>query len=162
MVVLTGPLGGALIVVDLVKNPWWRARQRANKTGAILADLIARTDIAEVVLVGHSLGARAMICAAEALGTKDDAPAVREVHLLGAAIGAAREWGQLNDVVQRFAYNYHSGDDKVLKFFYSLAQGGGAAAGYTGMSTRLRKIKNIDVTRQVPDHSSYCKTLSLE
>lgn len=157
-----GPIGGALIFVDLVRNPWWRARERANKTGAIVADLIARTDMDEVVLAGHSLGARAMLCAAEALGTKHDAPKVREVHLLGAAVGAKGDWGQLNNAVQEFAYNYHSRNDKVLKFFYSLAQAGDKAAGAAGMTTRQKKIKNIDVTRQVPDHSAYCKVISLK
>ena len=157
-----GPIGGALIFVDLVKNPWWRARQRANKTGAIVSDLIARTDMDEVVLAGHSLGARAMICAAEALTTKDNAPKVREMHLLGAAVGADGDWGRLNAGVHTVAYNYHSRRDKVLKFFYSLAQGGSAAAGFAGMTTRLKKIKNIDVTKQVPDHSSYCKVVTLK
>ena len=45
-----GPIGGALIFVDLVKNPWMRARERANKTGVIVSDLIARTDMDEVIL----------------------------------------------------------------------------------------------------------------
>lgn len=157
-----GPIGGALIFVDLINNPWWRARERANKTGAIVSDLIARTDMDEVVLAGHSLGARVMICAAEALATKDEAPKVREIHLLGAAVGADGEWGRLNAGVQRFVYNYHSREDKVLKFFYSLAQVGSTAAGYAGMNTRLKKIKNVDVTKQVSDHSTYCKSLSLK
>lgn len=156
------PIGGALIFVDLVKNPWWRARERANKTGAILSDLLARTDLDEVVLVGHSLGARAMICAAEALGTKDRAPKVREIHLLGAAVGAKGDWGRLSSAVDRVAYNYHSREDKVLKFFYSLAQGGTAAAGHTGMTTRFKNIRNVDVTRQVSDHSAYCNAVSLK
>lgn len=156
-----GPIGGALIVVDLVKNPWWRARERANKTGAIVADLLARTEIDEVVLVGHSLGARAMVHAAEVLATKGDAPSIREVHLLGAALSASREWGDLDRAVSRFAYNYHSRDDAVLKFFYSIMQAGRPAAGYAGMDTRLKQIKNVDVTKQVPDHFTYCKSLSL-
>lgn len=157
-----GPLGGALIFVDLVKNPWWRARERANKTGVIVADLVARTDMNEVVLAGHSLGARAMLCAAESLGTKADAPRIREVHFLGAAVGADGDWGRLNGAVEGFAYNYHSSEDKVLRFFYSLAQVGDKAAGSIGMTTRQKKIKNVDVTRQVPDHSAYCRTLSLK
>lgn len=156
-----GPIGGALIFVDLVKNPWWRARQRANKTGAIVSDLIARTAMDDVVLVGHSLGARAMLCAAEALGTKEDAPTVREVHLLGAAVGADGDWSRLNGAVAQFAYNYYSHEDKVLRFFYSLAQAGEKAAGGAGMVTKQKKIKNVDVTRQVPDHSAYCKAVSL-
>lgn len=156
------PIGGALIFVDLVKNPWWRARERANKTGAILSDLLARTELDEVVLVGHSLGARAMICTAEALGTKENAPNVREIHLLGAAAGAKGDWSRLSAAVRQFAYNYHSREDKVLKFFYSLAQGGTPAAGHIGMTTKFKNIRNVEVTRQVPDHSSYCKAVSLK
>lgn len=156
------PIGGALIAVDLVKNPWWKARQRANKTGAIVSDLIARTDLEEVVLIGHSLGARVMLCATEALSTKADGPKVREVHLLGAAVGADRDWAPLNKAVLTAAYNYHSREDKVLKFFYSIAQGGSAAAGYAGIASRFDRIKNVDVTRKVPGHTTYCKNLSLK
>lgn len=155
------PLGGALIAVDLVKNPWWRARERANKTGVIVSDLLARTGWEEVVLVGHSLGARAMLCAAEALGTKEAAPRVREAHFLGAAVGSKRDWNQLHDAVSGTAYNYYSREDKVLKFFYTFAQMGDKAAGSTGMATKLKGIANIDVSRHVTEHSGYCKALSL-
>ncbi len=151
-----------MIAADLVKNPWLRARQRANKTGVAVSDLIARTDMDEVVLVGHSLGARAMICAAEALGTKGSAPTVREMHLLGAARNAKGDWSRLNAGVGTRVYNYHSRQDKVLRFFYSFAEAGKAAAGYVGMTTKLAKIKNVDVTKQVGDHSEYCKKLSFE
>lgn len=156
-----GPIGGALVVVDLVKNPWWRARERAMKTGAALADLIARTDMDQVVLIGHSLGARAMVAAAEALATKPSAPSVREMHLLGAAVAANRDWSTLNRAVEESVFNYHSLSDKVLKFFYSVAQVGSNAAGYGGMRSKQKKIKNIDVTAKVADHSVYCKDLSL-
>lgn len=155
------PLTGGLIAVDLVKNPWLRARQRANKTGAIVADLLARTDIDQVVLIGHSLGARAMICAAEALGSKESAARVREMHLLGAAIGAKGPWHQLANAVDGKAYNYHSRNDKTLRFFYTGAQGGQKAAGFAGMETKQASIANLDVTSQVPGHSDYAKRLDL-
>lgn len=159
---VVGPIGGALIFADLVKNPWWRARERANKTGAIVSDLLARTELDEVVLIGHSLGARAMLCAAEALGTKVDAPKVRDLHLLGAAAGTKRDWHRVNSAVTGTAYNYHSREDRVLRFFYSVAQVGDKAAGGAGITTKLKKIKNVDVTRQVADHSAYCKVVSLK
>lgn len=158
---IASPISSAMIIADLVKNPWWRARERANKTGAVVADLIARTDTDEVVLVGHSLGARAMICAAEALGTKASAPTVREVHLLGAARDADDDWSQLDTGVRDRVYNYFSREDKVLRFFYAIVEGGDAAAGYKGMSTKRAKIANVDVTKKVADHSAYCKSLSL-
>lgn len=158
---IASPISTAMIIADLAKNPWWRARERANKTGAVVADLIARTEMDEVVLVGHSLGARAMICAVEALSTKASAPAVREVHLLGAAKDADDDWTRLDAGVQQRAYNYHSKQDKVLRFFYAIVEAGDVAAGYAGMSTKRKKIVNVDVTKQVADHSAYCKSLSL-
>ncbi len=155
------PLTGALIAIDLVKNPWFRARQRANKTGVVVADLIARTRMDEVVLIGHSLGARAMICAAEALGTKASAPDVREMHVLGSAVGAKGPWGLLAKSVDGKVYNYHSRNDKVLRFFYSAAQAGQPAAGYAGMTSKRREVCNVDVSSQVRKHSDYCKRLDL-
>lgn len=158
---VASPITSAMIIVDLVKNPWWRARERANKTGAIVADLIARTEMDGVVLVGHSLGARVMICAAEALGTKISGPTVGEVHLLGAAKDADDDWSRLDAGVQHRVFNYHSKRDKVLRFFYAIVEAGDVAAGYAGMSTKRKKIENVDVTKQVADHSAYCKSMSL-
>lgn len=158
---IASPISSAMIVADLAKNPWWRARERANKTGAVVADLIARTDMDEVILVGHSLGARAMSCAVEALGTKASAPTVREVHLLGMARDADDDWTRLDAGVQHRVYNYHSRQDKVLRFFYATVEGGDAAAGYAGMKTKRKKIENVDVTKQVDGHSAYCKLLAL-
>lgn len=156
------PLTGALIVLDLVKNPWHTARTRANKTGAIVADLVARTELEEVVLVGHSLGARAMVCAAESLSTKPSAPKVREVHLLGVASNARRDWSALHKAVVGKVYNYHSRNDKVLKFLYATVEAGQVAAGLNGMKTALPDLVNVDVTSKVASHSRYCKDLDLK
>jgi len=156
-----GPIGGALVVVDLVKNPWWRARERANKTGAIVAELIARTSVDEVVLVGHSLGARVMLYAADALSLKSDAPRVRDVHLLGAAVSSKHDWSRLHSVVTNAAYVYHSRNDAVLSFVYTIVQGGSKAAGSVGAATKLRRIHNVDVTTHVAGHSAYCTSVDL-
>lgn len=156
-----GPLGGAMIVADAAKNPWLRARRRANKTGATLADLLARTEGGEYVLVGHSLGARAMICAAQALATSRGVSRIREMHLLGAAIGADGDWARLDEAVSGMVFNYHSRADKVLKFLYPAAQGGQGAAGLNGMKTSRPGIENTDVTQEVKAHSDYAKVLRL-
>jgi hypothetical protein len=84
------------------------------------------------------------------------------VHLLGAAIGAKGDWAALDRGVAGTAYNYHSRVDKVLRFFYSLAQVGDPAAGYGGMKTTLKGIKNVDVTKSVPEHSAYCERVDLK
>ena len=75
-----GPLAPALVAASLAKNPWHVAKDRADKTGIVVADLLARTKVSSYVLVGHSLGARAMVVAAQTLGTKPDGPRLEAVH----------------------------------------------------------------------------------
>jgi len=150
-----GPLGPTLFAADLAKNPWHVAKNRADKTGVIVADLLARTDADSYVLVGHSLGARAMVVAAQTLGSKGDGPRIHAAHLLGAAIGAKSDWRTLTGAVDDAVYNYHSTNDKILKYFYRVAQAGQTAAGLTGFTPSVHKLNNIDVSAQVPSHSDY-------
>lgn len=147
-------LGGLFIASGLIANPWSLAKTRAAMTGAILADLVARTD-AEYVLVGHSLGARVMVTAAQALGTRSRTPQLRAVHLLGAAVPAKGDWRTLNESVLDAVWNYRSADDRVLKYLYASAQLGSPAAGELGLRPEFPKIHNRTVTANVPSHSAY-------
>lgn len=147
-------LGGLFIASGIIANPWSLAKTRAAMTGAILADLIARTD-AEYVLVGHSLGARVMLTAAQALGTRSNRPRLQAVHLLGAAVPAKGDWRTLNDSVLDGAWNYLSAEDWVLKHLYKNAQLGSPAAGVLGLRPECPKIHNRTVTAKVPSHSAY-------
>lgn len=149
------PLLPALVVADLAKNPWHVAKNRAEKTGIIVADLIARTDTNSYVLVGHSLGARAMVVAAQNLESKPDGPRVHVVHLLGAAIGAKSDWHTLIHGVDDVVNNYHSTNDDVLRKYYRVAQAGQKAAGLTGFTPSSPKLNNIDVSALVTNHFTY-------
>lgn len=64
--------------------------------GAALAALIARTIEGPYVLIGHSLGARVMVTAAQTLATQPGPPRVEPMHLLGDAVvrkgGSDRYW----------------------------------------------------------------------
>lgn len=155
-----GPLGPVLIAHGLAKNPWHVAKNRADKTGVVVADLLARTNEDAFVLVGHSLGARVMAVAAQALGTKVDGPRV-EVHLTGAAIGAKSDWHTLTERADDAVYNYYSSNDNVLKFLYGVAMGGQKAAGLTGFTAAPPNLKNIDVSAQVERHSDYYTKVTL-
>lgn len=64
---------------------------RADRTGVALAGVLARIEAESFVLVGHSLGARAMITA-ETLATSEDASRIDTLHLLGAAEGRRGDW----------------------------------------------------------------------
>lgn len=151
----------ALLASDLAKNPWHVAKNRADKAGVILGDLLARTDTESYVLVGHSLGARIMAVAAEALGTKPGGPRLESVHLLGAAIGAKSNWDALTAAVDEAVFGYHSSTDNVLRIVYRAVQGGQSAAGCTGFSPVSSKLVNVDVTSSVKTHSDYQDNVQL-
>jgi pimeloyl-ACP methyl ester carboxylesterase len=157
-----GPLAPVLVAAGFAKNPWHVARNRADKTGIIVADLLARTKADSYVLVGHSLGARAMVVAAQALGTKPNGPRLQSVHLLGAAIGAKSKWETLTARVDDAVYNYHSSNDKVLKYVYAAAQAGQVAAGSKGFTPVPAGLKNIDVSAHVKGHSEYHTRVTLQ
>lgn len=155
-------VGPALVAGDLVKNPWHVAKNRADKTGVIVGDLLARTETDSYVLIGHSLGARVMIVAAEALSTKPGGPRIRAAHLLGAAIGARSNWDAMTAAVDEAVYGYHSTNDNVLKYVYRTVQGGQAAAGCEGFKPASSKLINIDVSAGVKTHFDYQGNVQLE
>ena len=154
-------LAPGLAAAEIAKNPWHVAKNRADKTGAILGDLLARTDAQSYVLIGHSLGARIMAVAAEALGSKPGGPRLASVHLFGAAMRAQGDWSSLGSGVDGVVYNYHSSSDPVLKYVYRTAQGGQIAAGALGMLPATPKVVNVDVSERVNSHSAYFEVLEL-
>ena len=58
-------------------------------------------------------------------------------------------------------YNYHSGNDSVLKYLYAAAQGGQTAAGSSGFTASGDKLKNINVSDVVNGHSEYHNAVGL-
>ena len=146
---------------DLAANPWTVAKTRAGMTGAVLADLIARTDQGPFVLLGHSLGARVMVSAAQALGTLPE-PRIDSMHLLGAAVGRGGDWRTLDRAVAGGVWNYHSSKDRVLRLLYTLAERGERAVGLAGFNTKFRSVKDRDVTRFVGSHSGYIGAVKLQ
>ncbi|BFL74958.1 hypothetical protein M7M4_17100 [Corynebacterium pseudogenitalium] len=107
----------ALGVVDLVKNLWTVAVNRANKTAMALAAIIQRSNLESVVLVGHSLGGRVMLNLATALagaaGTENGVR-VEAVHLLGSAIDQDAKWDSAGEFLSDVVHNYHTYNDRVL------------------------------------------------
>ena len=83
-------------------------------TGAVLADLITRTNTTNYVLVGHSLGARVMFSAAQALGSRNSDPQLESVHLLGAAVSAGHDLTNVGNAVSDTVWNYWSRNDAIL------------------------------------------------
>lgn len=157
-----GPLGNLLLAAGLAKNPWTVAMTRASMTGAVLADLLARTDEDAFVLIGHSLGARVMVTAAQNLGTRHTSPPrVEEIHLLGAAVSVGGDWGTLNAAVRTKVFNYWSDRDEVLKRLYTGAQLGKRAVGCRGFRSSFPNIVDRNVSRRVDRHSAYLANVTL-
>ena len=154
-------LSGLFFARDILANPWHVAKSRAEMTGAVLADILARTDGEQFILIGHSLGARVMATAARLLGTRSGEPKLETVHLLGAALPSKGDWQTLNESVTDRVWNYHSTSDAVLHWLYRYAQFGSPAAGAVGFGSRFPKIADRNVSKQVLTHADYVTKVRL-
>ena len=93
---------------------------KAQMTGLILADLIARTDHKDgFILMGHSLGARVIHSLLFALSTTEH-KYINEVFLLGGAVDGTNNdtWGEIAQAVGGNIYNIYSERDDVLTLLY--------------------------------------------
>ena len=154
--------GLALGTLDLVKNPWTTAVNRANKTALALAAILQRSDLESVVLVGHSLGGRVMLNLATALAGAaefENKVRVEAVHLLGAAIGQDAKWDSLGEALSGVVHNYYSHNDRVLGYLYPAAMGGRKAIGFEGLDAPF--AVNHDVGDAVKSHSAYYENVQL-
>lgn len=159
-----GAAGGVVSAPDLMKlaaNPWHVAQFKAGMAGVMLATLLARTNHPEgFVLIGHSLGARVIRYALEALAAGEGPPIVHAVHLLGGAVGNDAEgWTKAKAAVSGEIVNYHSDHDLVLSALYRAANlftsvpiGSGPIDGVVG-------VRNVDVSEVVGGHAKYLPNL---
>lgn len=152
-----GPLGIAVSVLDIGKNPWHVAVNKSERAGQALAELIAKTDRDDWVLIGHSLGGRLMLKTAIALSQQNESPRILDVHLLGAAVSQrpTREWQALANATTGSIHNYHSKQDRVLAGLYRLAQANRIAVGHSGFQASFPSIIDQDVSDLVTGHSDY-------
>lgn len=148
------PLLPITIAADVAKNPWHVARVRADKTGVILADILARYE-GEVILVGHSLGGRVMATAAQASSTNYKKSRIRDIRLAGAAIGTKFDWDAVGRTASGVVVNYFSKNDSILKLLYKAAEFGSVAVGLEGTGSTAGNVHDVDVSDKVPDHSAY-------
>lgn len=151
------PLFLMLTASDMLTNPWHVALKRAEKTGAVVADAIARTKGREITLVGHSLGCRVIYHALTALSTKSDI-FVRDVILLGGAIGRNEPegWAQAQAAVSGKIYNCYSSQDMVLKRLYRTANAFlSDPAGVRPIVGDYDQIQNIDCSDFVDSHMTW-------
>ena len=99
--------------------------------------------------------------AALALGTKQGAPVLLDVHLLGAAIDNDKDWRYMSEAVHGTVNNYFSRNDKVLSVLYQVAELGSKPIGLGGIPTKAKNLKNRDVSRVVNGHGDYFDHVTL-
>lgn len=156
------PLGIAIQTLGLTTNPWSVASVKAYQTGALLADIIARTN-KKYILIGHSLGARVIYACLASLKTKEERY-IKDVHLLGGAVDKncttdsnRVNWSEIHNAVTGKINNYFSENDKVLQVLYKVGEGikfelGDPIGRY---KIENKEINNIDVKEYISGHTEY-------
>ncbi|MGX1770299.1 DUF726 domain-containing protein [Dietzia sp. NPDC055343] len=155
------PLMPVMVATDLAKNPWHVARVRADKTGVILGDILARFE-GEAILVGHSLGGRVMATATQTLSKARAGKKVRDLRILGAAIGQKFDWASVASTTSGYVVNYFSRNDAVLRNAYAVAEVGSVAVGLKGTGCEAPNLVDVDVSDTVPNHNSYWENITGE
>lgn len=156
------PISWISNVLDVFSNPWHSSMVKAAMTGVLLADAIARTPGWTFTLVGHSLGARVIYYALEALSTRTriGPPVIDNVYLLGGAVGGGAKdsdgWAAAAKAVSGRIHNCFSENDDVLKYFYQAANGlVSTPIGYSPICLRSRKIPDYDFSDEVNGHMEW-------
>lgn len=148
--------GFVLAAANLGANPWHSAMLNAEKAGALLAEAIARCEGKTFTLMGHSLGARVVHFALQALSTKSEAPRVTDAILMGGAVGNSdrKSWEMACSAVSGTLYNCHSDNDGILSSLYRLAnamQSNPAGLMPTGFA--IDNLKEVDFTDLIEGHN---------
>ena len=153
-----GPLAMVFSAFGLVNNPWSVAMVKAEQTGILLSDIIARTDD-QYILCGHSLGARVIFKTLAQLATKEE-KYILDVHLLGGAVGSdTKSWREAKSAVTGKIVNYRSDNDYVLSTMYKL--GTFFTSSPIGRnSINVPGILNIDCTSMVEGHTKYVENFA--
>lgn len=145
-------------VLHIAGNPWSVALKNSKKAGIQLAEWMLNTSKMEnIVLFGHSLGARVIQNALLALppGAK-----VRDVYLFGGAVGNDEEaWSIASESVRGKIFNYYTPNDKILSQLFKLAVVGRETAIGIAPIEGHDRINNIDVSGLVEDHAGYFKNI---
>jgi len=154
----------ALMALELVNNPWHSAMLNAQKSGFLLAEAISRTDGRTFTLIGHSLGARVVFFALQALAAKDPVkPFVNNAILMGGAVGRTdtEAWGSATSAVSGDIYNCYSNRDLVLRFLYQAANlGRSKPAGIGPVKGCPESLKNMDFSDLIESHNDWKPNLA--
>lgn len=155
--------GGILAVANLASNPWHSAMLNAEKSGALLAEAIVRCEGKTFTLMGHSLGARVVHFALQALATKGGEKRIKDVVLMGGAVGNhdLKSWTMAASAASGRLHNCYSELDGVLKGLYQLANvGQSVPAGLKPTGFSIENLNEVDFTYLIKGHNKWKENLA--
>ncbi|KAL1743960.1 DUF726-domain-containing protein [Schizophyllum fasciatum] len=136
-----------LKIGQIIDNPWMNASALADKTGAVLADLIAQRVFGKrpITLVGYSLGARVIFQALQRLAQlppQDTAHLIQDVFLFGTPVsGDPAIWTGIRRLVAGRIVNGHSANDYVLAVLSRASSGQWEIAGL--QPVQVKGVENV-------------------
>jgi hypothetical protein len=155
-------VGRILIVADIIGNPWSSAKYKSRITGQMLAHILLRSDRRKnFTLMGHSLGANVIYHTLKTLEehqrlNKINLNLIKDVHLLGGAVDNNPDnWKSVPNVIMGSLNNYYSNNDSVLRRLYKVSSLGKDPIGLKAIPKKIKKIRNIDVSRYATGHDKY-------
>ncbi|KAL2116959.1 hypothetical protein VTJ04DRAFT_9127 [Mycothermus thermophilus] len=148
---------GLTKISKIVDNNWNNGMVRADKLGAVLADMLISKAQGErgVSLVGYSLGARAIYTCLMLLAEKRAFGLVENAVLIGTpAPSEPLAWCAMKSVVGGRLVNVYSENDYILGFLYRM---GSIDFGLAGLQrvVGVAGVENVDVTAKVSVHMRY-------
>lgn len=148
---------GLLKISKIIDNPWNVAMVRADKTGAVLADVIMNKSQGErgVTLIGYSLGARAIYICLMILAERRVFGLVENVVMMGLpAPSDPLVWCAMKSVVSGRLVNVYSENDYLLGFLYRTSSIQFGVAGLQKVAG-IDGVENVDVSAKVSGHLRY-------
>ncbi|KAI0853736.1 DUF726-domain-containing protein [Daldinia vernicosa] len=141
----------------VIENPWCIGMVRAEKAGAVLADVLINRIYGErpVTLIGYSLGARIIYCCLMILAEKRAFGLVENVIIMGAPCPSeVRVWATMKSVVASKLVNVYSKKDYMLGFLYRSSSWQYGVAGLQRIEG-VPNVENFDVTQVATNHLRY-------
>ncbi|KAJ0703524.1 putative alpha/Beta hydrolase [Helianthus annuus] len=145
-----------LYLTDLIDSKWTIAVNRSDKAGKLLAEVFIKglQGNRPVILVGFSLGARAIFKCLQYLAEAGYDGIVERVVLLGTPVAIQGEnWGAVRKVVSGRFINAYSTNDWMLGVAFRASLLSQGLAGIQAVN--VPGIENVDVTGLIDGHSSY-------
>jgi hypothetical protein len=142
----------------LIDNPWSNALERAKAAGAVLADVLIHRHLGvrPIILIGFSLGSRAIFYALLELARQKAFGIVQDVFILGSTVTApTRTWIEVRSVVSGRFVNGYCQNDWVLKYLFRATSGGLRTVAGLGPVPNVPGLENVDVTDKISGHMSY-------